>query len=66
MANSDKERRKFLKQAFGLGSLVWLTPAIVTLSAKKGHARLSGYNNITEAASARPRRPRRPRPRPTY
>ena len=66
MASSDNERRKFLKHALGLGSIVWLTPTIVTLSAKKGHARLSGYN-VTETASSDPRRrrPRRPRPKAT-
>ena len=66
MSSLDKERRRFLKHAFSLGTVVWLTPAIVTLSAKKGHARLSGGNYTTETASdGRRRRPRRPRPKST-
>ena len=67
MSSTDKERRRFLKHTFSLGTVVWLTPAIVTLSAKKGHARLSGGNYTTEASSpdGRRRRPRRPRPKST-
>ena len=37
-----KERRRFLKYTLGLGTAIWLTPSIITLSAKKGHACLSG------------------------
>ena len=66
MSSTDKERRRFLKHTFSLGTVVWLTPAIVTLSAKKGHARLSGGNYTIEAAAdGRRRSPRRPRPKST-
>ena len=39
------ERRSFLKYALGVGTTIWLTPTIITLSAKKGHACLSGGKN---------------------
>jgi hypothetical protein len=39
------ERRSFLKYALGVGTTIWLTPTIITLSAKKGHACLSGGRN---------------------
>ena len=41
----DKERRRFLNHAFSLGTLAWLTPVILTVSAKKGYAQLSGNRN---------------------
>ena len=65
MANSDKERRRFLKHAFGLGTVVWLTPTIITLTAKKGHARLSGNYTTQAASDDRRRSPGRPRPHST-
>ena len=39
---AEKGRRKFLKQALGFGTIMWMTPTILTVSAKKGHACLSG------------------------
>jgi hypothetical protein len=42
---SNNERRRFLKHALGIGAIVWLTPAIISVSARKGHACLSGYNS---------------------
>lgn len=37
-----QERRKFIGRALGVGTLVWIAPAIITVSANKGHAALSG------------------------
>ena len=37
-----QERRTFIRRAIGIGTLVWITPAIITVSANKGHAKLSG------------------------
>jgi hypothetical protein len=43
--NADIERRDFIKRAVGIGTLVWLTLVILTVSAKKGYARFSGDGN---------------------
>jgi hypothetical protein len=44
---ADKERRRFLHHAFSIGTLAWLTPVILTVTAKKAHARFSGDGNAT-------------------
>ena len=44
---TDKERRRFLNHAFSIGTLAWLTPVILTVSAKRGYARFSGDGNAT-------------------
>jgi len=65
MMNKEKERRKFLKHALGIGTLVWLTPTIMTVSANTVHAQLSGGDNIEQSTSDPDNRwPRRPRHRP--
>jgi hypothetical protein len=38
----QSERRRFLKRAVGMGAMVWLTPAIISVSANRAHAQLSG------------------------
>ena len=43
----DKERKRFLNKAFSIGTLAWLTPVMLTVSAKKSYARFSGDGNAT-------------------
>jgi hypothetical protein len=45
------ERRRFLKYALGVGTTIWLTPAIITISAKKGHACLSDAGSSLDSIS---------------
>ena len=42
---ADKERRQFLKSSLGVATLLWVTPAILTLKAHEAHAQLSGGSN---------------------
>ena len=64
---ADKERRRFLQHAFSIGTLAWLTPAILTVSAKNVYADLSGRNGIIKDHpipfdKVKPKKPHKPKP----
>ena len=40
-----EERREFIKRSVGFGTLVWLTPAIMSVTAERGYAQLSGQGS---------------------
>ena len=69
---NDKDRRKFLKNLIGIGTVLWLTPAIISVSADKGHAQLSGGNVLEGSGSGQPgtgrrrKSPQRIRPKDYY
>ena len=63
---STLERRKFIKRAFGIGTVLWLTPAILTVTANESNAQYSGRqvqprpggDFINSRSRRLPRRPR--------